>query len=59
MARRPYECEIGSGQTYHHARVISDRKWPVKKRSVIAHIQARSIYSFFIINGNDYKKIAN
>jgi hypothetical protein len=36
--------------TDHHARVISDRKWPLKKRSVIAHIKARSKYSFLTIN---------
>ena len=39
----------------HYARVISDRKWPLKnsKRPVIAHFKARSKYSFLTINRND------
>ena len=36
-------------------RVISDRKWPLKKRPVIAHIKARSKHSFLTINHNDLK----
>jgi hypothetical protein len=43
----------------HNARVISDRKWPLKKRPVIAHIKARSKYSFLTINRNDIKKLPN
>ena len=34
-------------------RVISDQKWPLKKRPVIAHIKARSKHSFLTINRND------
>ena len=33
--------------------VISERKWPLKKTLVIAHIKARSKHSFFTINHND------
>ena len=36
-----------------YARVISDRKWPLKKTPVIAHIKARSKHSFLTINRND------
>ena len=36
-----------------YALVISDRKWPLKKRPVIAHIKARSKHSFLTINRND------
>ena len=39
-----------------YARVISDRKWPLKKTPVIAHIKARSKHSFLTINRNDLKK---
>ena len=39
-----------------YARVISDRKWPLKKRPVIAHIKARSKHSCLTINRNDKKK---
>ena len=39
-----------------YARVISDRKWPLKKRPVIAHFKARSKHSFLTINRNDLKK---
>ena len=38
-----------------YARVISDRKWPLKKISVIAHIKARSKHSFLTINRNEKK----
>jgi hypothetical protein len=37
----------------HDARLISDRKWPLKKRPVIAQ---RSKYSFFTINSNALTK---
>jgi hypothetical protein len=40
----------------HHARVISDQEWPLKKRPVIAHIKARSESSFLTINRNVQKK---
>ena len=40
-----------------YARVISDRKWPLKKTPVIAHFKARSKHSFLTINRND--KIQN
>jgi hypothetical protein len=43
----------------HHARVISDRKWPLKKRQVIAHIKARSKYYFLTINRNNLKNTNN
>ena len=36
----------GSGQEDHYAGEISDRKWALKKRLVIAHIKARSKHSF-------------
>ena len=36
-----------------YVRVISDQKWPLKERLVIAHIKARSKHSFLIINRND------
>ena len=39
-----------------YARVISDRKWPLKKTPVIAHFKARSKHSFLTINRNDKKK---
>ena len=39
-----------------YARVISDRKWPLKKTPVIAHFKARSKHSFLTINSNDKKK---
>ena len=39
-----------------YARVISDRKWPLKKTPVIAHFKARSKHSFLTINRNDLKK---
>ena len=39
-----------------YARVISDRKWPLKKTPVIAHIKARSKHSFLTINRNDFKR---
>ena len=39
-----------------YARVISDRKWPLKKRPVISHIKARSKHSCLTINRNDLKK---
>jgi hypothetical protein len=38
--------------------LISDRKWPLKKRSVIACNKARSKCSFLTSNRNDFKKIA-
>ena len=41
-----------------YARVISDRKWPLKKTPVIAHFKARSKHSFLTINRNDLKKEA-
>ena len=41
----------------HYARVISDRKWPLKKRPVIAHIKARSKHSFLTINCNNEKRL--
>ena len=61
--KRPYEssafgrrwaCPESARDDY--ARVISDRKWPLKKRPVIAHIKARSKHSFLTINRNDLKK---
>ena len=36
-----------------YVRVISDQKWTLKERLVIAHIKARSKHSFLIINRND------
>ena len=39
-----------------YARVISDRKWPLKKTPVIAHFKARSKHSSLTINRNDLKK---
>ena len=41
-----------------YARVISDRKWPLKETPVIAHFKARSKHSFLTINRNDLKKEA-
>ena len=48
---RRWACPESARDDY--ARVISDRKWPLKKRPVIAHIKARSKYSFLTINRND------
>ena len=48
---RRWACPESARDDY--ARVISDRKWPLKKRPVIAHIKARSKHS---INRNDLKK---
>ena len=53
MGRR-WACPESARDDY--ARVISDRKWPLKKTSVIAHIKARSKHSFLTINRNDLKK---
>ena len=36
--------------------VINDRKWPTKKRPVIAHIKASSKHSSLIINRMHLKK---
>ena len=60
--KRPYECfwsKVGVSRSARddYARVISDRKWPLKKRPVIAHIKARSKHSFSTINRNDKKII--
>ena len=60
--KRPYECFWSKGACPEsarddYARVISDRKWPLKKRPVIAHIKARSKYSFLTINRNDLKNL--
>ena len=44
--------EDGRVQNRPGMRVISDRKWPLKKTRVIAHIKARS---FLTINRNDKK----
>ena len=49
--KRPYECfgrrwACPESARDDYARVISDRKWPLKKRPVIAHIKARSKHSF-------------
>ncbi len=43
----------------HYARVISDRKWPLKKRPVIAHIKTRSKHSFLTINRKNYTLSSN
>ena len=51
---RRWACPESARDDY--ARVISDRKWPLKKRSVIAHIKARSKHSL-TINRNDKKKL--
>ena len=51
---RRWACPESARDDY--ARVISDRKWPLKKRPVIAHIKARSKHSFLTINRNDLKK---
>ena len=51
---RRWACPESARDDY--ARVISDRKWPLKKTPVIAHIKARSKHSFLTINRNDLKK---
>ena len=51
---RRWACPESARDDY--ARVISDRKWPLKKRPVIAHIKARSKHSCLTINRNDKKK---
>ena len=48
---RRWACPESARDDY--ARVFSDRKWPLKKRPVIAHIKARSKHSFLSINCND------
>ena len=48
---RRWACPESARDDY--ARVISDRKWPLKKRPVIAHIKARSKHSCLTINRND------
>ena len=48
---RRWACPESARDDY--ARVISDQKWPLKKTPVIAHIKARSKYSFLTINCND------
>ena len=51
---RRWACPESARDDY--ARVISDRKWPLKKWPVIAHIKARSKRSCLTINRNDLKK---
>ena len=48
---RRWACPESARDDY--ALVISDRKWPLKKIPVIAHIKARSKHSFLTINRND------
>ena len=48
---RRWACPESARDDY--ARVISDRKWPLKNRPVIAHIKARSKHSCLTINRND------
>ena len=50
---RRWACPEPARDDYAH--VISDRKWPLKKIPVIAHIKARSTHSFLTINRNDLK----
>ena len=52
---RRWACPESARDDY--ARVISNRKWPLKKTPVIAHIKARSKHSFLTINRNDKKKL--
>ena len=52
---RRWACPESARDDY--ARVISDRKWPLKKTPVIAHIKARSKHSFLTINRNDKKSL--
>ena len=49
---RRWACPESARDDY--ALVISDRKWPLKKRPVIAHIKARSKHSFLTINHNNF-----
>ena len=45
----------GSGQEDDYVSVISNQKWPTKKRPVIAHIKAGSKHSSLTINRTHLK----